>query len=98
MPAPVQLDGRCREEHAGMMAEDRSQGLPPHQAFEAAYRLLARHYDHERTVPLRQLLEAISWTGESPISNEAEWAAWQECVQETLRAAPLPELPPPWDG
>jgi hypothetical protein len=76
-----------------------SRALSAEQAHEAAYRLIALYYDYERTVPIRQLLEAIS-RGHSA-SDDRAWAVgavWQACVQETLDGAPLPDLPPPWDS
>ncbi|HWF57724.1 MAG TPA: hypothetical protein VG520_05180 [Candidatus Dormibacteraeota bacterium] len=71
-------------------------GLSPNQAHEAAYRLLARYYEYERTAPIRRLLEAISLNGPAATT----WAVselWQGCVDETLDGAPIPELPPPWE-
>jgi hypothetical protein len=71
-------------------------GLVPAQAHEVAYRFLARYYDHERTAPIRRLLEAISCT--RPAATP--WAMcelWQLAIDETLNGFPLPELPPPWD-
>jgi hypothetical protein len=71
-------------------------GLSPQQAHEAAYRLVARYYEYERTAPIRRLLEAISLNGPAATT----WAVcelWQGCVDETLDGAPLPELPPPWE-
>ena len=76
-------------------------GLTSQQAHEAAYRMVARYYDYERIVPIRRLLEAISWTDDRPDPNGgawAVWAVWQACVQDTLDGAPLPPLPPPWDS
>jgi hypothetical protein len=68
------------------------------QAREAAYRFVARYYDYARLAPILNLLDAISTTGEHPAFNEAVWAVWRRCVQETLDGAPMPELPPPWDS
>jgi hypothetical protein len=88
---------RPDEDQDRLVAEAGPQGdLTWRQAHEAAYRFLARYYDHERTGAIRQLLEAIAWSGEHPRSNQRGWAAWQDCVQETLDGAPLPDLPPPW--
>ena len=72
------------------------QGLSACEAYEAAYRFVARYYDYERVVPILRLLDAISWNGDHPDSNEKAWAAWRACVQETRDREPLPELPPPW--
>jgi hypothetical protein len=76
---------------------DRSQCLSPQQAYEVAYRFMARYYDLERTVALLRFLQGMAWAGAGPESNEDGWAVWQACVQQTLDGAPLPELPPPWD-
>jgi hypothetical protein len=78
-----------------------TQSLSPQQAHQAAYRLVARYYEYERIVPILRLVRAISWTEDHPDPDErawAVWAVWQDCVQETLDGAPLPELPPPWDS
>ena len=78
-----------------------SPGLSPQQAHQAAYRLVARYYEYERIMPILRLLEAISWTDDHSDPGErawAVWAVWQDCVQETLDGAPLPQLSPPWDS
>jgi hypothetical protein len=80
---------------------DAAQRLSPQQAHQAAYRLVARYYDYERTVPILRLLEAISWTDDRSDPDERAWgvwAVWEDCVQETLHGAPLPQLAPPWDS
>jgi hypothetical protein len=77
------------------------QELSTRQAHEAAYRLVARYYDYERIPPILQLLDALWGTGDGPASNDRGWAVsavWEDCVQETLDGAPLPELSPPWDS
>jgi hypothetical protein len=71
--------------------------LSSDQAREAAYRFVARYYDHERVVPILLLVEAIS-SGEHPAPSESGRAMWHDCVQATLDGAPLPDLPPPWDA
>jgi hypothetical protein len=73
------------------------QWLTWRQAHEAAYRFVARYYDYQRTRPVLEFLEAISWTGDDPASNGPAWAAWEACVQQTLDRAALPVLPSPWD-
>lgn len=73
------------------------QRLTSRQAHEAAYRFVARYYDYQRTRPVLEFLEAISWTGDNPASNGHAWELWQACVQETLDRAALPDLPSPWD-
>jgi hypothetical protein len=70
--------------------------LSRQQAYEAAYRFIARSYDDRRITPILRLLETFSWPGEHPGSNEDAWASWQVCVEETLDGAPLPEPPEPW--
>jgi hypothetical protein len=75
---------------------DDGQMLSPRQAYVAAYRFIAGYYDYERTAPILRVLQAISWTGDHPESNQEAWPMWKACVQETRDAAPLPELPPPW--
>jgi hypothetical protein len=77
--------------------EDERPCLNRRQAYEVAYRFMAYYYDHERTVPLLQMLHAISWTGPDPSGNAEAWGRWMKCVQETLDGDPLPRLPPPWD-
>jgi hypothetical protein len=75
--------------------------LSTEQAHEAAYRLVARYYDYERIPPILQLLAALRGTGDERSSNDGGWAVsavWEDCVQETLDGAPLPELSPPWDS
>ena len=75
--------------------------LSPQQAHEAAYRLVASYYDYERIPAILQLLDALWGIDDQPTSNERAWAVsavWEDCVQETLDGAPLPELPPPWSS
>ena len=80
-----------------MPTDQPRQALSSQQAREAAYRLVARYYERERTAPILQLLMALSWARDPPNSDEERLSPWQACVQETLAGAPLPELPPPWD-
>lgn len=83
----------CPESELGQ-----SRGLSTRQAYEATYRFVAQYYDYERIVPILRLLSAISVTSDDPDSNNETWRLWQACVQQTLDAAPLPKLPPPWDS
>jgi hypothetical protein len=76
---------------------DQSPGLSSRQAFEAIYRFVASYYDYERIAPILRLLSTISATTEGPDCNTETWATWLACVEQTLDAAPLPTLPPPWD-
>jgi hypothetical protein len=79
------------------MTVEPGQRLSSQQAYESAYRLVARYYDHERTAPILRLLESISVTGYDPDSDVGVAPVWRVCVEETLGAAPFPTLPPPWD-
>lgn len=72
--------------------------LTSRQAHEAAYRFVARYYDYQRTRPVLEFLESISWAGDDPAVNGPAWEAWETCVQQTLDRAALPDLPSPWDG
>jgi hypothetical protein len=67
------------------------------EAYETAYRFIARYYDHVRTEPILKLLEAFSSTTDHPAFNDEPSLVWKACVEETLEGAPLPALPPPWD-
>jgi hypothetical protein len=71
--------------------------LSSQQAYQAAYRFLARHYQYERTGWLLRLLERITPGADHAATDEEGWTGWQAAVQETLDGAPLPDLPPPWD-
>ncbi|MDQ6616944.1 MAG: hypothetical protein M3083_19890 [Actinomycetota bacterium] len=79
------------------MAEGEGQRLSSAQALEAAHRFVTRYYQHERTMPILQLLEAISSSRDDPDSKEHPWADWRVCVQETLDGTPMPDVPRPWD-
>ena len=68
------------------------------EAYEAAYRFVARYYDYTRTTPILKLLEAFSATTEHPAFSQEPSLVWKACVEETLDGAPLPELPPAWDS
>jgi hypothetical protein len=76
---------------------DEDAAVTPQQAREAAYRFIARYYDHERVAPILRVLEAISSTGDPP-EADGSWAEWLTCIRETLDGAPLPEVPRPWDA
>jgi hypothetical protein len=72
--------------------------LSSEQAYQAAYRFIAKYYDYERTAPILRLLESFSATGDDPDADTEARAMWRACVQETVDAVPVPRLPPPWDS
>jgi hypothetical protein len=77
--------------------DDQGRMLSPRQAFEAAYRFVARYYDQERTTAILRLVQSMSATGDDLDADSEGYALWQAAVQATLDGAPLPALPRPWD-
>lgn len=64
------------------------------QAYEAAYRFLGQYFAREpASESLMLMLVAMEPTRDSFRTNDpASWKDWQQCVTQTLRGEPLPEL------
>ena len=71
--------------------------LTTSQAYEAAYRMVWQYMEREPdpdSVSLQEMLVALTPSADQyRTSDPALWSDWLECVEETLRGAPLPRFP-----
>lgn len=66
------------------------------QAYEAAYRFIARYYEREQIIPIFLMLQSMGWERTHDRTNDpASWPDWQEAVRETVEGEVLPELTAP---
>src|SRR5712692_10795448 len=66
--------------------------LTVYQAYEAAYRFVARYCRREPVEPLMLMMVAMEPKGDHYVTDDpASWSDWQRCLQETLHGAPIPK-------